>query len=70
MQTSLLYRLSIRFLMGGLCSVSGYSQNTNSGNQQSAIGGYSPVSYFSKNIAEHGSVGFAVEHAGNTYYPR
>tara|TARA_R110001599_G_scaffold337686_1_gene556190 strand:- start:7634 stop:8056 length:423 start_codon:yes stop_codon:yes gene_type:complete len=54
--------------MGVLFSASGYAQNTNYENQQPAIGGYSPVSYFTKNIAEQGSLEFAVKHGGNTYY--
>ncbi len=33
-----------------------------------AIGGYSPVSYFIENKAEHGSPQFAVEHRGETYF--
>lgn len=68
MQTSLLYRLTMLFLMGALFPVAGYSQNTNYENQQPTIGGYSPVSYFTKNIAERGSAEFAVKHGGSTYY--
>ena len=33
-----------------------------------AIGGYSPVSYFTAGQPEVGSAEFAVEHDGNTYY--
>ncbi|MCH9695166.1 MAG: hypothetical protein K0U72_11715 [Gammaproteobacteria bacterium] len=33
-----------------------------------AIGGYSPVSYFTKNTAELGSAEFAVEHDGSVYH--
>ena len=33
-----------------------------------SIDGYSPVSYFTENKAEIGSVEFAVEHDGNIYY--
>lgn len=36
--------------------------------QEPAIGGYSPVSYFTKNIAEPGSKEFAVVHDGAVYY--
>ena len=68
MQMSLLYRLAILFLMGAVFPVHGYSQNTNYENQQPAIGGYSPVSYFTKNIAEQGSAEFAVKHGGDNYY--
>lgn len=32
------------------------------------LDGYSPVSYFTENKAEQGSVEFAVIHAGNVYY--
>ena len=32
-----------------------------------AIGGYSPVSYFTKGIAEQGQVEFAVMYDGSTY---
>ncbi len=32
------------------------------------IQGYSPVSYFTKNLAEKGSQQFRVEHKGKTYY--
>lgn len=68
MPTSLLYRIYILFLVGVLLPLLGYSQNTNFEHQQPAIGGYSPVSYFTRNIAEQGSVEFAVKHGGNTYY--
>ena len=33
-----------------------------------AIGGYSPVSYFTENRAERGSAEFAVEHNGSVYF--
>jgi len=33
-----------------------------------AIGGYSPVSYFTKNLAEKGSEEFTVTHYGSTYH--
>lgn len=33
-----------------------------------SIGGYSPVSYFTKGIAERGSADFAVTHDGRVYY--
>ncbi len=33
-----------------------------------AIGGYSPVSYFTENKAERGSPDFAVEHDGKLYF--
>lgn len=36
--------------------------------QAPAIGGYSPVSYFTENKAERGSPEFAVEHDGSVYY--
>lgn len=36
--------------------------------QSPAIGGYSPVSYFTKNVAERGSSDFQVEHEGKVYY--
>ncbi len=36
--------------------------------QQPAIGGYSPVSYFTENKAELGSPEFAVEYDGSVYY--
>ena len=68
MQTSLLYRLSILFLIGVMFPLAAYAQNTNDENQTPAIGGYSPVSYFTKDIAEQGSSEFAVRHSGNTYY--
>jgi len=68
MQTPFLYRPYILFLLGLLLPLLGYSQNTNAENQQPAIGGYSPVSYFTKNIAEQGSAEFAVQLEGDTYY--
>ncbi len=68
MQTSLFYRLSILILIGALFPISGYSQNTDHENQQPAIGGYSPVSYFTRNMAEQGRVEFAVKYGGSTYY--
>jgi len=33
-----------------------------------SIGGYSPVSYFTKGIAERGSVDYAVTHNGRVFY--
>ena len=36
--------------------------------QDAAIGGYSPVSYFTKNIAEKGSPEFSVQYEDKTYY--
>jgi len=68
MQTTLIYRLFLLFLMTALMPVSGNAQSTQFDNDQPAIGGYSPVSYFTKDIAERGSAEFAVEHEGNTYY--
>lgn len=68
MQTPSLYIFSALLLMAALFPVFGYPQHTNDENQQPAIGGYSPVSYFTKNIAEQGSADFAVEHRGTTYY--
>ena len=41
---------------------------TVAGAQAPAIGGYSPVSYFTENKAERGSAEFAVEHDGRVYY--
>lgn len=68
MQTTLIYRFFLLFLMTALMPVSAYAQNTHFDIEQPAIGGYSPVSYFTKNIAERGSAEFAVEHKGSTYY--
>ncbi|MEL7313027.1 MAG: YHS domain-containing (seleno)protein [Pseudomonadota bacterium] len=42
-----------------------YAQDTT---QAPAIGGYSPVSYFTENKAELGSSEFAVAHKGETYF--
>ncbi|TDJ48037.1 MAG: hypothetical protein E2O52_01835 [Gammaproteobacteria bacterium] len=44
------------------------AQTENIASRAPAIGGYSPVSYFTKNIAERGSRKFAVEHRGSIYY--
>ena len=68
MQRTLLCRLFPLFLLVLLSPVSGYSQSILSEQQEPSIGGYSPVSYFTKNIAEQGSVEFAVEHEGDAYY--
>ncbi len=68
LQTSEFYRLLILFLFGVLFPVSANSQAIEYEAQHPAIEGYSPVSYFTKNIAEQGSAEFAVHHRGNIYY--
>lgn len=68
MHTTTFHRLFLLFALAAFMPVSGYAQNTPLESHQPAIGGYSPVSYFTKNIAERGSAEFAVEHKGNTYY--
>jgi len=55
-------------LLGALFSSSILAQNTAAPGASPAIGGYSPVSYFTKNKAELGSPEFAVEHDGTVYY--
>ncbi len=45
-----------------------FSQTEEPAIKAPAIGGYSPVSYFTKNIAEIGSPEFAVEHNGVIYH--
>jgi len=55
-------------LLGALFSGSVLAQNAGTSGTTPAIGGYSPVSYFTKNKAEPGSPEFAVEHDGNVYY--
>ncbi len=55
-------------LLGALFSSSVLAQNAGTHGATPAIGGYSPVSYFTKNIAELGSPEFAVEHDGTVYY--
>ncbi|CAA0096084.1 Uncharacterised protein [Halioglobus japonicus] len=68
MQISFRYHLFILFLSGVLFSVSVYSQSVDQDSHTPAIGGYSPVSYFTKNNAEQGKEEFAVKHRGSTYY--
>ena len=55
-------------LLGALFSSSVLAQNAGTPGATPAIGGYSPVSYFTKNKAELGSPEFAVEHDGTVYY--
>ena len=55
-------------LLGALFSGSVLAQNAGTPGTTPAIGGYSPVSYFTKNKAELGSPEFAVEHDGTVYY--
>ena len=55
-------------LLGALFSGSVPAQNAGTPDATLAIGGYSPVSYFTKNKAELGSPAFAVEHDGKVYY--
>ena len=55
-------------LLGALFSGSVPAQNAGTLDATPAIGGYSPVSYFTKNKAELGSPVFAVEHDGKVYY--
>ncbi len=55
-------------LLGALFSGSVLAQNAGTPGTTPAIGGYSPVSYFTKNKAELGSPEFAVEHGGTVYY--
>ncbi|MCH8134566.1 MAG: hypothetical protein IIB77_01140 [Proteobacteria bacterium] len=66
-RTNRLIMVSIAFA-GILSTQPAISQITQSLSEAPAIGGYSPVSYFSKNIAERGSPEFAVEHDGSVYY--
>lgn len=44
------------------------AQDNNSSVLSAAIGGYSPVSYFTENKAERGSSEFSVQHDGRLYY--
>ncbi len=55
-------------LLGALFSSSVLAQNAGTPGATPAIGGYSPVSYFTKNKAELGSPEFAVEHDGTVSY--
>ena len=55
-------------LLGALFSSSVLAQNAGTPGATPAIGGYSPVSYFTKNKAELGSPEFAVEHDGTVYH--
>jgi len=55
-------------LLGALFSSSVLAQNAAAPGATPAIGGHSPVSYFTKNKAELGSPEFAVEHDGTVYY--
>ncbi len=45
-----------------------FADVTEAGAKAPAIGGYSPVSYFTENKAERGSSEFAVEHDDRVYY--
>ncbi len=55
-------------LLGALFSSFVLAQNAGTPGAIPAIGGYSPVYYFTKNKAELGSPSFAVEHDGTVYY--
>ena len=55
-------------LLGALFSSSVLPQNAVTPGATPAIGGYSPVSYFTKNKAELGSPEFAVEHDATVYF--
>ncbi|MEL7025338.1 MAG: YHS domain-containing (seleno)protein [Pseudomonadota bacterium] len=52
-------------MMAVISCTAAFAQDTT---QEPAIGGYSPVSYFTENKAERGSPEFAVEHKGETYF--
>ncbi len=56
--------MSPRIWLTALLLWSGVTQADNA----PAIGGYSPVSYFTVGQPEEGSSDFAVEHDGNTYF--
>ena len=47
---------------------SAFAQEISSAAVHTAIGGYSPVSYFTENKAELGSSEFLVEHKGSVYF--
>lgn len=55
-------------LLAALLSNPANAQAEEISSQEPAIGGFSPVSYFTKNIAEPGSKEFAVEYDGVVYY--
>lgn len=55
-------------LSGALFGTTVLAQDTSTPTVSPAIGGYSPVSYFTKNKAELGSPEFSVEHNGRVYF--
>ena len=55
-------------LLGALLGTTVLAQETSTLAMNPAIGGYSPVSYFTENKAELGSYDFAVEHDGRVFF--
>lgn len=55
-------------LLSTLLLVSSASLSAQTSNDAPAIGGYSPVSYFTANEAQIGDPRFAVTHEGQTYF--
>lgn len=55
-------------LLAALLGPAGLAQDTGTPAVNPAIGGYSPVSYFTENKAELGSPEFSVEHDGRLYF--
>jgi YHS domain-containing protein len=60
--------LLLSLLLAGLANSQAFKKEVMTHDQlMPSIGGYSPVSYFTKGIAEQGQVEFAVMHDGSTY---
>ena len=55
-------------LLAALLGTTVLAQDTVAPGVKPAIGGYSPVSYFTQNKAEPGSPEFSVEHDGRVYF--
>ena len=55
-------------LLAALFGTTVAAQDTGTAAVEPAIGGYSPVSYFTENKAELGSPEFSVEHEGRVYF--
>ncbi|MEO0996847.1 MAG: hypothetical protein AAFX58_04950 [Pseudomonadota bacterium] len=61
-------RMPVLFSIVLFASAAAHAADANAIAVKPAIGGYSPVSYFTENRPERGSAEFAVEHDGRVYY--
>ena len=68
MSPTTLFSAGSLFIVGMLIGNFALAQDPSASGREPAIGGYSPVSYFTENTAERGSPEFAVEHKDKLYY--